>query len=440
MSKLLSINELRDLNVNFLSSYNDTDKLTMEKIASLKELNDYDAYLIVCALCNYKSPKLNLLRNDLLYTRAVLYDKLDSNIDYSHSAKDYVSTISSIKCENLHKQNKYGLYEYAISSIDKNLVSRLWTFKNIDCLKYVAVEDTRIVVSISRSQIYNFISTLDNLNISYDINNLLEGLVYNNNSNNRLVDYTKYTLPFIPYDFQIDDAKYAVSKKRALIGHEMGCISGDALVEIICDEQYQLISLEKLFDFYNAATTVIKIKALNINKFEFIPIKIVLDKGIKRVINIQTNTTNIKCTADHKILTAQGWIEAEKLNVNDKIATANNQLVYDVISNIEYLDKTTVYDIVIDDVFVHNFVANNIVVHNCGKTFISILVGESLGQNSQISYKTDDELNYDDLVITDKGPLQIGKIVEENIDCKVQVIIDNQPQFVNILERKRINT
>ena len=378
MSKLLSINELRDLNINFLSSYNDTDKLTMEKIASLKALNDYDAYLIVCALCNYKSPKLNLLRNDLLYTRTVLYDKLDSNIDYSHSANDYVSTISSIKCENLHQQNKYGLYEYSISSIDKNLVSRLWSFKNIDCLKYVAIEDTRIVVSISRSQIYNFISALDNLNISYNLNNLLEGLVYNNTSNNILVDYTKYTLPFTPYDFQIDDAKYVVSKKRALLGHEMGCISGDALVEIIYNNQQQIISLEELFKLYTISNATIQIKALNIDKFEFMPIKAVLDKGIKQVIKISTKTTSIKCTFDHEILTDQGWIAAEKLNINNKIAISNDQLSYDIITNIEYLDKENVYDVVIDHFSIRNFVANNIVVHNCGKTFISVLVGESI--------------------------------------------------------------
>lgn len=74
----------------------------------------------------------------------------------------------------------------------------------------------------------------------------------------------------------------------------------------------------------------------------------------------------------------------------------------------------------------------------CGKTFISILVGCSIFNKEDVMYSTLDNLNYNDIVITDLGPLPIGKIVEENIDCKVQVIKNGITKFVNILDRRCI--
>ena len=70
------------------------------------------------------------------------------------------------------------------------------------------------------------------------------------------------------------------------------------------------------------------------------------------------------------------------------------------------------------------------------KTFISILVGESIGNDTSVNYCTMDKLNYNDIVITDKGPIPIGKIVEENIDCKVQVTRNGVTEFVKILDRR----
>lgn len=44
-----------------------------------------------------------------------------------------------------------------------------------------------------------------------------------NRSGNALVDVSALELPFTPYPYQIEDAGIAVSRKRALLGHEMGC-------------------------------------------------------------------------------------------------------------------------------------------------------------------------------------------------------------------------
>lgn len=231
--RLLSIDELRDLNKQFLNEYNEFEKPKLQKIATLKFFNDYDAYLVVCSLCNVRSKELADLKQDLIYTRSVLASQIDFSQNYEHTAEDYIH-IASVMCKNLNRTNKYGLYEYEINSTSRMLINDLWSFKAKDCLKYVAVEDTRLVISIGKAQIYGFISALDALDIAYDMNDILEGLVYNNNSGNILVDYTKYTLPFTPYDFQIEDAKYLVSKKRALIGNEMG--TGKTFISVLVGE------------------------------------------------------------------------------------------------------------------------------------------------------------------------------------------------------------
>ena len=44
-----------------------------------------------------------------------------------------------------------------------------------------------------------------------------------NRSENTLIDVSALDLPFTPYPFQIEDAGQAVRRKRALLGHEMGC-------------------------------------------------------------------------------------------------------------------------------------------------------------------------------------------------------------------------
>lgn len=44
-----------------------------------------------------------------------------------------------------------------------------------------------------------------------------------NSSGKSLADLSKFDLPFAPYPFQVEDASNLVTKKRMLIGHDMGC-------------------------------------------------------------------------------------------------------------------------------------------------------------------------------------------------------------------------
>ena len=204
-------------------AYKLADERTMLKISSLSNPNDYDLYLVACCLCNYPiEEKAEARELRMQYFKAT---NNGSIIGFEHPVTDYKKTVTSVECKNTGKVNKFGLYEYEININDKNLVSDLWEAKAKNCLKYVdnkTFED-KLIVSISRDQLDNFTKLLDRLMIKYDEDDIEAGLFYQNKSSNQLVDLSTLSLPFTPYDFQIEDATKIIKKKRVLLGHEMGC-------------------------------------------------------------------------------------------------------------------------------------------------------------------------------------------------------------------------
>lgn len=220
-----------ELNKKMLKNYTSKDFNELEPITRLKEPNLYDEYLVVCALCNYSNEILNPFKKELFNRRLELFDKVEDQSNYLHSANDYIAKSDhKYKCKNLNKKNKYHLHEYQINTNDKELVNQLWAYKSRDCLKYVAVDD-KITVSIGFNQLDGFIYALDDLNIDYDLQDIYGNLRHDNKSNNKLVDLSKLDLPFEPYDYQIEDAHKIVGMKRALLGGEMG--TGKTFVSIL---------------------------------------------------------------------------------------------------------------------------------------------------------------------------------------------------------------
>ena len=204
-------------------AYKLADERTMLKIASLDNPNDYDLYLVACCLCNYPIEEKAEARE--LRMKYFLATNNGSIIGFEHPITDYKKTVTSVKCTNTGNVNKYGLYEYEININDKNLVSDLWESKNNNCLKYVdsKTDPNKLTISISRDQLDNFTKLLDRLMIQYELDDIESGLFYKNKSENSLIDLSKLSLPFTPYDFQIEDATKIIKKKRVLLGHDMGC-------------------------------------------------------------------------------------------------------------------------------------------------------------------------------------------------------------------------
>ena len=90
--------------------------------------------------------------------------------------------------------------------------------------------------------------------------------------------------------------------------------------------------------------------------------------GTKLTIRITTKSgKELKCTPDHKILTTEGWKEAVKLTRDDDIIVDSEEGV-DKLNSTETNCIEDVYDITEPNT--HSFIANGIVVHNCGEVLL----------------------------------------------------------------------
>jgi hypothetical protein len=87
-------------------------------------------------------------------------------------------------------------------------------------------------------------------------------------------------------------------------------------------------------------------------------------KGKRRLLTIKTETGKIlKCTPDHKILTKNGFVEAEKAREVALAKRYKNGIIFEKIIEKKNSNPKIVYDISVSDV--HNFIANGFIVHNC---------------------------------------------------------------------------
>lgn len=84
-----------------------------------------------------------------------------------------------------------------------------------------------------------------------------------------------------------------------------------------------------------------------------------------QIMRVKTAYNSLKCTPDHKIYVQyKGWVAASDLEVGDELVTLDSK-VYPV-ETVSYLEnREDVYDMTVPEV--HNFIANDIVVHNCAE-------------------------------------------------------------------------
>jgi ribonucleoside-diphosphate reductase alpha chain len=94
---------------------------------------------------------------------------------------------------------------------------------------------------------------------------------------------------------------------------------------------------------------------------------IVKTRSNAELIAIKTTRDTLTCTPDHKIYTKnKGYVCAEDLEVTDKIVGGDLNLDELEILAIDKLDYVAdVYDMSVDKY--HNFIANGLVIHNCGE-------------------------------------------------------------------------
>lgn len=183
------------------------------------------------------------------------------------------------------------------------------------------------------------------------------------------------------FPHQEDCIKYSIGRKEKgnfsgfLLADEMGCVSGDSVVEVRVDNSRKLMRLEDLYNVYESGKRV-QIKCYADGFFAYLPVRVVLNKGIKPTVSVKlANGYYVVCTPDHELLTLRGWVEACHLSKTDSVVVESDSPSWtdgpDKYSKVVSVSKEypqPVYDVGVDHAVYHNFVCNGIVVHNCGKT------------------------------------------------------------------------
>ena len=134
--------------------------------------------------------------------------------------------LANLEVKMVTSKNRFGNCEIALNINDKVMNSFLWSLKD-DALSFVdsRSSEDKVIISCKPAVLTKLLEKLKEKGINTDAIKVEDNVkpVFNNASGNSLLDLSGYSLPFTPYEFQLKDASEIVAKKRAMIGHEMGC-------------------------------------------------------------------------------------------------------------------------------------------------------------------------------------------------------------------------
>jgi len=227
----------------------------------------------------------------------------------------------------------------------------------------------------------------------------------------------KHFLP-VSYDgareYQKEGIDFLIHEARsgALLADDMGCLCGDTRV-LFRRGPYgraRAASLEELYAAFRARgpkARPLYIRALCGDEFRFHAIRDVLDKGVRPVVKLSFKSGfPLRLTSDHEVGRAGSvFTPASALVPGDRVLTVGHYLGYVerkeaakpgmqlfeksyavgevAITAVAPDGEAHVYDIVCEDPH-RNFVANDIVVHNCGKSFQAAKAARALRRKTLI--------------------------------------------------------
>ncbi len=149
------------------------------------------------------------------------------------------------------------------------------------------------------------------------------------------------------------------------------CVAGDTKIET----NRGLMTIKEIAENYGKGGIDVAVDArmlpsdsgLLLQGKLLLPITAAVKTGKKDTIKLRTEKGfELVCTPDHKIMTTEAWLEAGKLSTESNIfISADGGSQVDRISVITDNGLQEVYDL--QEPATHSFIANGIVVHNCGE-------------------------------------------------------------------------
>ena len=170
--------------------------------------------------------------------------------------------------------------------------------------------------------------------------------------------------------------------------------------------------------------------------------RVKIDKAVSTCSTKMLSDLTFKNTLGRSLSPHQVNNFATALADEELKAIANSDIFWDEITSIEYIGKEEVFDLTIPET--HNFIANDFIVHNCmGKKKVSEMEkhreifidgATQRGVNSAVAEDLFEQmikfaeycLTYETEIMTvEYGPIPIGKIVEDRIECTVYTVDKN---------------
>lgn len=193
-----------------------------------------------------------------------------------------------------------------------------------------------------------------------------------------------------PYKHQLEIIEMSKTHRDLALLWEMGCLTGNSRLHVNYDRRtYGVMELHDVLDkIDNDVWDINKLKVMSM-KEEGIGLNTVKDifrTGIKHCYRMQLENGNcLVATGDHKIYTSDGWKKLEEClglyvavdvpKVKKDKATeqskgerqTNRSVSYSKCVSLKPVGSKPTYDMTMEHPY-DNYIANNIVVHNSGKT------------------------------------------------------------------------
>lgn len=244
-------------------------------------------------------------------------------------------------------------------------------------------------------------------------------------------------------DYQSNSISRIIRPGMHALELQTGCLCGSSDISFLSDSGRQsYLTLAKAYQLYNEA----KVNPF-IRYFKFIPHKVsslmgdffgyneiedIVYSGRKSILKvIIDDVTYVICTLNHAILTEIGWIEAQDV-LNQMVATYSvfGKPIYRQAIDIKYLGQRDTYDIRCKEPHC-NFIANGVVVHNSGKTYIAVRAITEVKKRTLIVLPAslmkqwyDAIYSMCDASVTSiRGSKAILDIMNDNYECEFDVLL-----------------